>query len=407
MFAEEKYSIVLKRNHLLMESLVGSDEEIEFEGTNGSTVFTKPMCVHTRKFENLNSSKEFSVDLYELRNADEENQDEVFFFRMLIQGASDFQIKSFMMMTYCENGLEVVDKVVYFRNVPGDWIWRLDIGKYYVPFMSIKFEVTFGESSLSLIRSIEDEFRRLVLSENSEFLENKDWLDILNLHPPPVPNANISPNNPFAISRPLPRTTSKGINLGSGAIPKVKQKCAKPKQDTCPNTQVASSTQMTASQNQTQLKQKYLVCDTNCWMKSLHVIEAILHDPMMVNYIIYVPHRVKEELDNKKKDRNPKTSAEARKAIGKQRDFMIAYPSRVIQQTNQENRDAVINHYSNSTKADHEIIAACLKLKAEGKDVAIYTNDKNLECEAMANNIEVYPPITPNMRRQIEESKSF
>ena len=161
--------------------------------------------------------------------------------------------------------------------------------------------------------------------------------------------------------------------------------------------------------HQTQLEQKYVVCDTNIWMKSLKVITAILDDPEMVNYIIYVPYRVGEELDYKKKDPRPGTSAEARKAINALNKFMNmkAYASRVIQQTNQENRIALSDHYFKPTKADHEIIAACLKLRAEGKVVKFCTNDKNLECQAMANNILIHPPITPNMQRQIEEGKVF
>ena len=127
------------------------------------------------------------------------------------------------------------------------------------------------------------------------------------------------------------------------------------------NTQASSSIQMTASQHQTQLKQKFIVCDTNVWIISLPVIIAILHDPKTVNYIIYVPYRVGEELDYKKKDPCLETSANARKAIRLRNDLLKAYPSRVIQQTNQENRNAVIKHYYNRTKL---IPSSCISVRS-------------------------------------------
>ena len=232
-------------------------------------------------------------------------------------------------------------------------------------------------------------------AKKGEFIQNRDQNFI---------------NDPFAInSRPSPSTTSKGVKRvrhGSGQ-PVVKQKYTKPKPDSHSYAQAASSPQTAASQHQNQLEQKFIVCDTNTWMQSLRVITAILHDSQMVNYNIYVPYKVGEELDYKKKDPDPDTSANARKAIIARNDFMKAYPSRVIQQTNLESRTALFNHYSFTTKADHEIIAACLKLRADGKEVEMCTNDKNLECEAMANDIPIHPPITPNMRRQIIESKCF
>jgi len=213
-------------------------------------------------------------------------------------------------------------------------------------------------------------------------------------------------NDPFAInSRPSPSATSKGkkrVRHGSGPSTNVKQKCAKPKPkpDTCPNAQAATDA---TSQHQTQSEQKYVVCDTNTWMSSLRVITAILHDHQMVNYNIYVPYRVGEELDNLKTDDDPETSANARKAGIAKNDFKKAYPTRLIQQTDLQNRTAKFKHYSYTNKADHEIIAACLKLRAEGKDVEMCTNDRNLETEAMANEIPIHPPITPKMRRKIIE----
>ena len=402
MYAEQWYDFVFENKSLKpnssLKTIVESDEEIEFDGIDGRSIVTEPVFVYTHKFKYLNSTnetKEFFIELYKLRNVDEEIQDESeerYFFRMLIEGASDFEIKSFLVPYGTD--FDAVDYVVYVRNEPGDWIWRIGEGKYDMPFESIKFEVTFGERVVPPMQDMENEIRRfiwIVLSENSG-IGNEKRQAILDLLPG---NVNISPNDPHAI-----------VN-GSGTLPKVIQKCTKPKKDTCPNAQASLSTQMTASQHQNQLKQKYIVYDTNVWMKSLRLVTSILHDPIKVNYNVYVPYRVGEELDVKKKDPHPGTSAEARRAINAQNNYKKAYPSRIILQTNMENMIALSNHYANHSKADHEILAACLKIRAEGKDVAMCTKDKNLECAAMANNILTYPPITPNMQRKIQESKSF
>ena len=129
MFAEEKYCVVLKNQAVDSKSFafsptsfVLSDEKITFDNTNGSSIVTEPVLVHTQKVKIINSTRKFTVALYELRNVnEEENKDGRHFYRMLIPGANDFKIKSFL-MNY-GTGFDAVDCVNYFRNEPGDWIW--------------------------------------------------------------------------------------------------------------------------------------------------------------------------------------------------------------------------------------------------------------------------------------------
>ena len=164
----------------------------------------------------------------------------------------------------------------------------------------------------------------------------------------------------------------------------------------------ASSTSSTALD---QSKAIYVVCDTNVWIKKLLVITSILHDPQMVNYIIYVPHRVGEELDKKKNDGDPDTCENARKAINVLNKLLKLNDGRTIQQTSCQNRTAKLNYCCK--KADDEILAACLRLRSEGKKVEICTLDKQLESNALANELPPHPPITPKMRRKIAASKYY
>ena len=158
------------------------------------------------------------------------------------------------------------------------------------------------------------------------------------------------------------------------------------------------------TENQSEPEPTYLVCDTNTWMKSLRLITDVLHHQDTVNYNIYIPHIVGIELDKKKTSTNQNTSKLARTAINVRNSYLKANP-RVSQQTEDQSRTASTFHYT-CVKADDHILAACKMLKSQGKKVEICTKDKNLECDAIANNIKIHPPITPELASKINNSKS-
>ena len=148
---------------------------------------------------------------------------------------------------------------------------------------------------------------------------------------------------------------------------------------------------------------KYLVCDTNIWITNLPIIRSILNDEKMVEYKIYISHMVGVELDNLKNGSNQDICKAARTAIRTIHDLLEANP-RVIQEDKDQSRTAETFHYD-CIKADDHILASCIMLRRQGKSVKICTNDKNLKCNAIANNISRYPPLTPQQLRDINESK--
>ena len=152
----------------------------------------------------------------------------------------------------------------------------------------------------------------------------------------------------------------------------------------------------------------YLVFDTNVWLLGLDVISEIYHDENLTNFVIYIPDIVAIELD-KLKDRKPFVDENgdipirARKAIEFQNKglqvSLSQHPKRVQLQPRETAEDA----YKSYTcyKNDDKVIATCLQLKHESKDVGLCTRDKSMQNFAGANGIKLYPQISPELQDKL------
>ena len=120
----------------------------------------------------------------------------------------------------------------------------------------------------------------------------------------------------------------------------------------------------------------YLVFDTNIWLKGLDFISEICYNENLDQYVIYVPDIVAIEL-NKSKEKG--SSDEVRK-LARQAIHFQNRTLRTSQKVRQQRRDEAVVSYKfyHCFNNDDRIIATCLQLRREGKDVSLCTRDKSI-----------------------------
>ena len=143
----------------------------------------------------------------------------------------------------------------------------------------------------------------------------------------------------------------------------------------------------------------YVIIDTNIFIAQLRMIEKLFssyyngHELHGFVLKIYVPWAVLEELDKLKsagsRSLNPNMELQmnARRAIGFLHDKLVSKDKMLTGQSQEEEQKAEIYK---AHHADDRILRTCLQMKAEGKCVLLYTNDKNLANKTIISGIHSY-----------------
>merc|ERR1711915_333313 len=101
--------------------------------------------------------------------------------------------------------------------------------------------------------------------------------------------------------------------------------------------------------------------------------------------VVVVPWMVVQELVGLKESGKQKTSVGARAAVRWLNKVLLEKNENVITETSAQSRKSSKNFDSKSP--DDRILATCLQLKDEGKQVILATNDVNLSNKALINQI--------------------
>ena len=99
-------------------------------------------------------------------------------------------------------------------------------------------------------------------------------------------------------------------------------------------------------------------------------------------------------MDNLKNSSNAKTQHLATVANRFMKDAHVAYHQkhRILQQSGEHALEA--NKNIPISNNDDRIIACCMQLMKEGKNVTLYTKDNNMYCAARSYGIDPHPPVT-------------
>jgi len=138
----------------------------------------------------------------------------------------------------------------------------------------------------------------------------------------------------------------------------------------------------------------FIIFDTNVWLKGLNFISEVYEN--LSNHVIYVPDMVAIELNTIKTKRSTEQIRKlARHAI----DFINRTLS--SDRVRQQKRDEAMTSYEfyKCFNNDDKIIATCLQLRREGKEIFLCTNDKSMQNFAYSNSIPLYHQ---NSKRKIK-----
>ena len=139
----------------------------------------------------------------------------------------------------------------------------------------------------------------------------------------------------------------------------------------------------------------FIIFDTNVWLKGLDIISEVYEN--LSNHVIYVPDMVAIELNTiKTKGSTEHLRKLARRAIAWQNRYF-----RRSDRVRQQRRDEAMASYEvyECFNNDDKIIATCLQLRREGKQIFLCTNDKSMQNFAYSNSI---PLFHQNSKRKIQ-----